>query len=70
MLRTTKVRAGTTVASVRIRVVRNSFASAALASSASLHPATAAAPHRVVSFINVVGAAPARRSGSGRTAAR
>ena len=35
--------------------MRNSFASAALASRASLSPSTAADPHRVVSFINVVG---------------
>jgi hypothetical protein len=42
------------VVSARSREVRNSFASAALASSASLHP-TAAVPQRVVSFINVVG---------------
>jgi len=43
------------VVSARSRLVRNSFASAALASSASLSPSTAALPHRVVSFINVVG---------------
>jgi L-asparagine transporter-like permease len=47
--------AHTTVVSTRIRLVRNSFCSAALASSVSFKPATAAAPHRVVSFINVVG---------------
>jgi len=41
--------------STRIRWVRSSFASAALANSASLSPSTAADPHRVVSFINVVG---------------
>ena len=41
--------------SARIRWVRNSFASAALANSASLSPSTAALPQRVVSFINVVG---------------
>jgi hypothetical protein len=35
--------------------VRNTFASTALASKASLSPATAALPHRVLSFINVVG---------------
>ena len=40
--------------SARSRAVRSSFASAALASSASLQPSTAAVPHRVVSFINVV----------------
>ena len=37
------------------RLVRSSLASAALASSASLQPSTAAVPQRVVSFINVVG---------------
>ena len=41
--------------SARIRWVRNSFASAALANTASLSPSTAALPHRVISFINVVG---------------
>jgi len=41
--------------SARSREVRSSFASAALASSASLQPCTAAGPHRVVSFISVVG---------------
>ncbi len=41
--------------SARTRLVRRSLASAALASSASLHPCTAAIPQRVVSFINVVG---------------
>jgi hypothetical protein len=35
--------------------VRNTFASTALAIKASLSPATAALPHRVLSFINVVG---------------
>jgi hypothetical protein len=43
------------VVSARSRLVRSSFASAALASSASLHPSTAAVPQRVVSFIRVVG---------------
>jgi len=43
------------VVSARSRVVRSSLACAALASNASLHPSTAAGPHRVVSFINVVG---------------
>src|SRR6478735_2102554 len=47
--------AGTTVVSARTRLVRNTFASAALASSASFSPFTAVLPHRVVSFINVVG---------------
>jgi hypothetical protein len=46
---------GTTVVSTRIRVQRSSFASAALASRASFNPSTAAGPHRVVNFINVVG---------------
>ena len=45
----------TTVVSARTRPVRNTLASAALTSSASLSPSTAALPHRVVSFINVVG---------------
>ena len=35
--------------------MRSSFASAALASSASFNPATASSPQRVVIFINVVG---------------
>ncbi len=47
--------AGTTVVSARTRLVRSSFASAALASSASLSPSTVTDPHLVVSFINVVG---------------
>jgi hypothetical protein len=55
--------AATPVVSTRIRVVRNSFASAALASSTSLSPSTAADPHRVVSFINVVGCGTAPSSG-------
>ncbi|SID67466.1 Uncharacterised protein [Mycobacteroides abscessus subsp. abscessus] len=46
--------AGTTVVSARTRLVRNSFASAALANSVSLSPPTALAPQRLVSFINVV----------------
>ena len=41
--------------SARTRSVRNTFASAALVSNASLSPCTAALPHRVLSFINVVG---------------
>jgi hypothetical protein len=36
-------------------LVRSTLTPAALANSASLSPSTAAAPHRVVSFINVVG---------------
>ena len=49
--------------SARTRLVRNSFACAALANSASLSPSTAADPHRVVSFINVVGCGTAPSSG-------
>ena len=49
--------------SVRIRLLRSSFASAALASSVSLSPSTAAVPHRVVSFISVVGCGTAPSSG-------
>jgi hypothetical protein len=45
---------GSTVVSARNRCVRSSLASAALANSASFDPSTAAEPHRVVSFINVV----------------
>ena len=41
--------------SARIRLVRSSFAAAALANNASFSPGTAVAPHRVVSFIRVVG---------------
>ncbi len=41
--------------SARTRLVRSTFASAALANRASLSPSTAADPQRVVSFINVVG---------------
>ena len=47
--------AGTTVVSTLILVVRSTFASTAFASSASFNPSTAADPHRVVSFISVVG---------------
>jgi hypothetical protein len=43
------------VVSARTRLVRNTFASTAVANNASLSPATAALPHRVLSFINVVG---------------
>ena len=49
--------------SARSRAVRSSFWSAALASSASFSPATAALPHRVVSFISVVGCGTAAPSG-------
>ena len=41
--------------STRTRVVRSSFASAALATSASFSPSTTAAPQRVVNFISDVG---------------
>ena len=47
--------AAITVVSARTRAVRSSLASAALAHSASFSPATAPSPHRVVSFISVVG---------------
>jgi hypothetical protein len=47
--------AGITVVSARTRAVRSNFASAALAHSASFSPATASSPHRLVSFISVVG---------------
>ena len=55
--------AGTTVVSARTRLVRNTFASAAFASNASFNPFTAVLPHRVVSFINVVGCGTAPSSG-------
>jgi hypothetical protein len=51
-------------------VVRSSFASAALANSAWLHPFTAVVPQRVVNFINVVGCGTCPSSGIHRTAAR
>jgi hypothetical protein len=41
--------------SARTRLVRSSRDSAALASNASFSPSTAVVPHRVVSFIKVVG---------------
>ena len=41
--------------SARSRDVRSSLFPAALAHSASFSPVTAASPHRVVSFISVVG---------------
>jgi hypothetical protein len=44
-----------TVVSARTRAVRSSLSPAALAHNASFSPATAASPHRVVSFISVVG---------------
>jgi hypothetical protein len=56
--------ASTTVVSARTLLVRSSFASAALANSASLSPSTAADPHRVVSFINVVGCGTCPSNGS------
>jgi len=46
-----------------IRACENSFASAAFASSASLSPFMAAVPHRVVSFISVVGCGTGTSSG-------
>ena len=49
--------------SARSREVRSSFAPAALASSASFSPATAPLPHRVVSFISVVGCGTVPSSG-------
>ena len=55
LLRTSRVRVDTTVVSTRTLVQRSSFASAALASSASFNPSTATEPQRVVSFISVVG---------------
>jgi hypothetical protein len=54
---------GTTVVSSRTRWQRSSFASAALANNASFSPSTATDPHRVVSFINVVGCGTACSSG-------
>ena len=55
--------AGTTVVSARTRLVRNTFASTALTSNASFNPSTAALPHRVVSFISVVGCGTAPSNG-------
>ena len=49
--------------SARSRAVRSSFPPAALASSASFSPATAALPHRAVSFISVVGCGTVPSSG-------
>ena len=49
--------------SARTRAVRSSLAPAALAHSASFSPATAASPHRVVSFISVVGCGTLASSG-------
>ena len=49
--------------STRTRAVRNSFAAAAFASSASFNPSTATDPHRVVSFINEVGSGTRPSSG-------
>jgi hypothetical protein len=43
------------VVSTRTRAVRSSLFWAALAHSASFSPATASSPHRLVSFISVVG---------------
>ena len=50
--------------------VRNSFASAALTSSASFNAVIASSPQRVVIFINVVGCGTRYRTGCDRTAAR
>src|ERR1700730_17350406 len=47
--------ASTTVVSARTRFVLSTFASTAFANSASFKLFTAASPHRVVIFINVVG---------------
>jgi len=55
--------AAITVVSARTRAVRSSFRPAALARSASFSPATAASPHRVVSFISVVGCGARASSG-------
>jgi hypothetical protein len=46
---------GTTVVSARTLLMRSRLAAAAFASSASFNPSTAAEPHRMVSFITVVG---------------
>jgi hypothetical protein len=51
------------VVSARNRLVRSSFASAALANRASVHPSTAAVPQRVVNFISVVGCGTCPSSG-------
>jgi hypothetical protein len=58
------------VVSARSRVVRSNLASAAFTSKALLQPSIAAVPHRVVSFINVVGCGTLASAESGRTAAR
>ena len=47
--------ASTTVVSARTRFVLRTFASTALANSASFSSLTASSPQRVVIFINVVG---------------
>jgi hypothetical protein len=62
--------AATTVVSTRIRVVRSSFASAALTSSASLGPSTATDPHVLSASSMWSDAAPTRPARSGKTAAR
>ena len=49
--------------SARTRAVRSSFCPAALAHSASFNEATAASPHREVSFISVVGCGTVPSSG-------
>jgi len=55
--------ASTTVVSARTRLVLRTFAAAALASSVSFNPSTAAVPQRVVIFIKVVGCATVPPSG-------
>ena len=55
--------AAITVVSARTLAVRSSLAPAALAHSASFSPATAASPHRMVSFISVVGCGTLASSG-------
>ncbi len=49
--------------SARTRLVRNTFASTALANNASLSPLTATLPHRVLNFIKVVGLGTAASNG-------
>ena len=49
--------------SARTRPVRTTFACTALASRARFNPSTALGPHRVVSFISVVGCGTATWNG-------
>jgi len=49
--------------SARTRFVRTTFASTTLASKARFNPSTAVDPHRVVSFISVVGCGTAPSNG-------